>query len=159
MPIAQTPRLILREFEPADAAAMMGVFGDAEVMRFGRGVQTAQWVGDWLRRCIEEEYTRWGFGIWAVVETLGGGVIGYCGLSQLPERCAPGEAELCYRYARPHWGLGYGTEAAAAVRDHAFAKLCIPRLVAMIDPNNVASVRVAQKIGMRYERDAMFEGY
>jgi RimJ/RimL family protein N-acetyltransferase len=159
MLIAKTDRLILRHFTLADADAMAKIFGDAEVMRYGPGVQTPQWVDDWLRSWIERRYAEWGFGFWAVVEPSSGAVIGYCGLTQFSNRCAAGEAELGYRLARAHWGQGYATEAARAVRDHAFATLALPRLIAMIDPRNTASLRVAEKLGMRYERDVMFEGY
>ena len=50
-------------------------------------------------------------------------------------------------------------EAARAVRDYAFDTLCLERLIAIIDPANVASIRVAEKLGMRYEADVSFEGY
>ena len=61
--------------------------------------------------------------------------------------------------ARSYWGRGYATEAAQAVRDYAFNRLRLPRLIAMIDPQNIASIRVAEKLGMYYEKDVMFEGY
>ena len=61
MVIVKTERLILRYFEPIDSEAMMDVFGDAEVMRFGDGVQTREWVEAWLRTCLEN-YQRRGFG-------------------------------------------------------------------------------------------------
>ena len=60
---------------------------------------------------------------------------------------------------RAAWGYGYASEAARAVRDFAFFTLNIQRLIAVIDPMNVASLRVAEKIGMHYEADAMLEGY
>ena len=53
----------------------------------------------------------------------------------------------------------YATEAAQSVRDYAFNTLRLPRLISMIDPQNVASIRVAEKLGMRYEKDVVFEGY
>jgi RimJ/RimL family protein N-acetyltransferase len=86
-------------------------------------------------------------------------VIGYCGLSRFPGRCAAGDTEIGFRLARPFWGRGFATEAARAVRDHAFDTLALPRLIAIIDPGNLASIRVAEKIGMRYEKDVSFEGY
>ncbi|HEY9792445.1 MAG TPA: GNAT family N-acetyltransferase [Candidatus Obscuribacterales bacterium] len=54
---------------------------------------------------------------------------------------------------------GYGTEALTAVIRYAFDVLQLPRLIAMIDPENTASLRVAQKSGMKYEAEVMFEGY
>ena len=157
--ITETPRLILRHFDVADADALQHVFGDPHVMHFGPGVQTPQWVAEWLRTWIDRRYATWGFGMWAVVEKSSGGVIGYCGLTQFNNRCAPDDVELGYRLARAHWGRGYATEAATAARDHAFGALALPRIIAMIDPRNTASLRVAEKLGMRYERDILLEGY
>ena len=160
MVITQTERLILRQFRDDDSRALEGIFGDAEVMRYGEGVRTSQWVQSWLARWLEEHYRQWGFGMWAVVERGTADVIGYCGLSRFPGRCAtPDEAEIGFRLVRPRWGRGFATEAAAAVRDHAQGALRVPRLIALIDPANVASVRVVLKLGFRYERDAMLPGY
>jgi RimJ/RimL family protein N-acetyltransferase len=136
----------------------MDVFGDAEVMRFGDGVQTKGWVQEWLRSCIESYRTR-GFGPYAVVEEHSGNLIGYCGLFHFPDVNGQPEIEIGYRLARSAWGKGYAIEATRAVRDHAFRSLNIRRLIAIIDPSNVASIRVAEKIGMHYEADVMFEGY
>ena len=157
--IATTDRLRLRHFHILDAEPMYQVFGDPEVMRFGDGPQTKDWVNAWLRTCLEHYYQTWGFGPYAVVEKYDQGVIGYCGLFFFPDINGQPEVELGYRLARSAWGRGYATEAAGAVRDFAFNILGIQRLIAMIDPSNTASIRVAAKIGMQYEKDVMFEGY
>ena len=154
-----TERLFLRHFHILDREPMLRVFGDAEVMRFGNGVQTKEWVETWLRTCLEHYYQTWGFGPYAVVEQRSGEVIGYCGLFYSPDVGGQPEVEIGYRLARSAWGQGYATEAARAVRDFAFNTLGIKRLIAMIDPSNLASIRVAEKIGMQYEKEVMFEGY
>ena len=159
MLIAETSRLMLRQFYFEDVEAMNAVFGDAEVMRYGEGVQSPQWVRSWISSWINEYYPRQGFGFWAVVIKETSNVIGYCGLSRFPGRCAADEAEIGFRLARSYWGRGIATEAAAAVRDHGFGSLHLPKIVAIIDPANVASIRVAQKLGLGYERDVMFDGY
>lgn len=158
MIIVETKRLILRHFHVFDGEAMDRVFGDAEVMRFGPGVQTQPRVREWLRGCLEN-YQNMGFGAWAVVEKSKRDVIGYCGLFYFPDIAGQPEIEIGYRLARPFWGHGYATEAVMAVRDYGFNILCLPRLIAMIDPQNVASIRVAGKAGMCYEREVMLEGY
>lgn len=142
-----------------DAGSLYSVFGDPEVMRFGDGVQTKEWVQAWLLTCLERYHKTWGFGPYAVVTKQTQGVIGYCGLFYFPDVGGQPEVELGYRLARPAWGQGYATEAARAVRDFAFTTLSIKRLIALIDPSNQASIRVAEKIGMRYEKKVMFEGY
>jgi RimJ/RimL family protein N-acetyltransferase len=159
MVIAETPRLILRQLNSNDGGAMDAVLGDAEVMRYGHGPQSPQWVRSWIAAWGDDYYRRWGFGAWAVVDKGTAGVVGYCGLSRFPERCAAGEVEIGFRLARAHWGRGFATEAATAVTHHAFGALGLPRIVALIDPANAASIRVAEKLGFRYERDAMLPGY
>ena len=158
MIVLETARLILRHFHAFDDKALEHVFGDAEVMRFGSGVQSQSWVRDWLREC-QENYVKLGFGPWAVVSKTQHQVIGYCGLFHFPDIDGQSEIEIGYRLARSVWGQGYATEAVVAVRDYSFNVLCLPRLVALIDPQNVASIRVAKKTGMRYEKDVMLDGY
>ena len=157
--IVETKRLLLRHFCLSDTEAMNHVFGDAEVMRFGDGVQTPQWVHGWLCRCLETYQQQPGTGPWAVVEKRSAETIGYCGLFYFPDVCGQAETEIGYRLARPYWGQGYAAEAVLAVRDYAFETLGLSRLIALIDPENVASIRVAEKAGMRYEKAVMFAGY
>lgn len=159
MIIAETQRLILRHFHKFDAEPMLRIFGDPDVMRYGPGVQTKEWVQDWLKTCLENYYLAWGFGPWAVVDKSRHETIGYCGLFYFPNVAGQPEIEIGYRLARSAWGRGYATESVLAVRDYGFNVLCLPRLIAMIDPENTASIRVAQKARMIYEKDVMFEGY
>jgi len=158
MLLLKSDRLLLRHFDITDHLSLMRVFGDAEVMRFGDGVQTKEWVDHWLKVCLENYQTR-GFGPYAVLEQISGDVIGYCGLFYFPDINGRPEIEIGYRLAQSAWKYGYATEAARLVRDHAFDTLNIKRLIALIDPANVPSTRVAEKLGMRYEADVMLEGY
>ncbi|HEY1683356.1 MAG TPA: GNAT family N-acetyltransferase [Tepidisphaeraceae bacterium] len=159
MIIARTSRLILRKLHGDDCEAMETIFSDSEVMRFSAGTKTPAKVREWVERWIDDLYSQWGFGMWAVVRQSDDLVIGYCGLSRFAGRVAVNETEIGFRLARAYWGAGYATEALLAVRDYAFGILKIPKLVALIDPANVASIRVVEKAGFKYERDAMLEGY
>lgn len=134
------------------------IFGDVEVMRFGDGVQTSHWVHEWLRGC-REQYGTHGFGPWAVVDKRTKDILGYCGLLFFPDLGGQSEVEIGYRLVRSAWGRGYATEAALAVRNYGFDTLDLSRLVSLIDPRNTASIRVAKKIGMCYERYVMLPGY
>lgn len=170
-----TERLILRRFQKTDAPAMMAVLGDPEVMRFSDGVMDASGVDRWIRWVGTEGYDRVGYGHWAVC--LGGGTetseataagqavtapVGYCGVMPDP-LCAPDEAALGYRLARHAWGRGYGREAADAVLTLALnpgpTGLRLRRVIALVDPGNRASIRVAEGIGMRHVRDISLPGY
>ncbi len=153
-----TERLLLRHFDLQDAEPIYQVFGDPEVMRFSDGLKTKEWVQDWLHLCVER-YQDWGFGPYAVVKKSSQAVVGYCGLFFFPNIDGQAEIEIGYRLARSAWGQGYATEAGRAVRDYVFGTLGIKRLIAMIDPSNGASIWVAEKIGMKYEKDIMLKGY
>ncbi len=87
-----------------------------------------------------------------------GTFIGRCG-SAVRELEHGAEREVGYILAREHWGKGYATEAASAVRDHAIRELGLRRLIALIAFGNEASVRVAEKLGMVFEREVRFHGH
>jgi ribosomal-protein-alanine N-acetyltransferase len=157
--VLTTKRLILCPLHSRDVGPLYArIFSDPEVMRFGDGVQTQEWVRNWLQQHLDG-YRTLGFGPYAVVEKQTQEVLGYCGLFYFPDINGQPEVEIGYRLARSAWGQGYATEAARAVRDYAFYTLGRKRLIAMIDPANVASIRVAQKLGMHYEGEIWMEGY
>jgi RimJ/RimL family protein N-acetyltransferase len=159
MILVHTERLFLRHFHVEDEEPLLrGIFADAEVMKYGDGVQTSEWTRAWLQTCLLR-YQTWGFGPYAVVEGRTHDVIGYCGLFHFTNVNGKSEVEIGYRLRRTAWGRGYATEAARAVRDYAFDTLGLTRLIAMIDPANLPSIRVAEKIGMKYEQDVLFDGY
>jgi RimJ/RimL family protein N-acetyltransferase len=154
-----TERLFIRTFHILDIEPLYRIFCDEEVMRYSDGVHTKEWVQDWLHTCLKQDYQTRGFGPYAITEQVSRTVIGYCGLFSFPNVNGQPEIEIGYRLVKSAWGQGYATEAAGAVRNHAFSMLGIKRLIAMIDPANVASIRVAEKIGMHYEQSILFPGY
>jgi RimJ/RimL family protein N-acetyltransferase len=152
----ETERLLLRAPEAEDIDAFAEMYADPEATRFIGGVRSREQVTRWLaeRRAA---FARQGYGMCAVVERSSDRVIGRCGLVHWEIEGAD-ELEVGYAFARPFWGNGYGTEAAAAVRDYAVAKLRRARLISLIDPENERSVRVAEKLGMAHEREVEFHG-
>lgn len=155
-----TARLTLRHFQAEDDKALHdAVFADREVMRFGDGPQSLEWTRAWIETSQQDYYETKGYGPYAVIERSSQLLIGYCGLFYFPEVNGQPEIEIGYRLARSAWGQGYATEAAVAVRDYAFTTLAIRRLISIIDPSNLASIRVANKLGMIFESEVMFEGY
>jgi ribosomal-protein-alanine N-acetyltransferase len=157
--VTRTARLLLRRFTPADAGAMYRIYGDAEVMRF-MGPPPASVADEAanLRAHVAKYYERQGFGLWGVVREDTGELIGRCGLlrSEIGGRM---ETEVSYLLARGHWGHGYAAEAAGAVLAYGFHVLAMPRIVAVIDPGNHASRRVAERIGMTYEGDVPYKQF
>jgi ribosomal-protein-alanine N-acetyltransferase len=158
MIILKTDRLHLRQFRESDAAAMRQVFADAEVMHHGPGVQSDRWIKDWLLECAQN-YENRGFGPMAVVMINADEPIGYCGFFHFPDINGRSEIEIGYRLARAFWGHGYATEAVLAACDYGLDVLGLSRLIAMIDPANTESIKVAEKVGFKYEADVMLEGY
>lgn len=154
-----TERLSLRPFRTDDAEALTIVFGDAEVMRFGDGPQDLEWIRRWVAERIETEANEPGRGVWAVIERASDILIGYCGFFRFPDIGGQAEIEIGFRLGRRYWGRGFATEAATAMRDHGFGALGLGRLVCLIDPANTASIRVAEKLGMTFEKGVLMDGY
>lgn len=94
------------------------------------------------------------YSLWPVVEKSTDRIVGDCGLTA-KEVDGRREIEIVYVFAADVWGKGYATEAATAIRDAAFTQRGLTRLIALIDPANVASARVAEKIGMRFEAETV----
>jgi len=104
------------------------------------------------------EYRERGFGEWATVSRLTGETVGLCGLIAWSDIDGAEELEVAYLLDRGAWGRGLGTEVAAAIRDWAALALGRDRLVSCIYPENTASIRVAEKIGMRFEKEFEYHG-
>jgi RimJ/RimL family protein N-acetyltransferase len=157
--LLETDRLLLRRFCAEDLSGLMTVLGDPEVMRFSvsGALDEATVKTSTLPSYIASYDGPLRLGRWAIIRKGDGGLIGFAGLGpQTLDECE--EIEIGYRLARQEWGRGYATEAVVALRDYAFDVKRLPRLIAIIDPSNMRSQRVAEKIGMRYERDAPFYG-
>ena len=158
MIVATTKRLTLRHASPDDAIAMRSGFCDAEVMRYGDGPQTDGWIRSWIA-LMNRNYDERGYGLWIVTKIGNPRAIGYCGLTWFPNINGRAEIEVGYRLAREYWNTGFATEAALAVRDLAFICRGLDRLVSIIDPDNFRSIRVAEKLGMKYDGDVLLDGY
>jgi RimJ/RimL family protein N-acetyltransferase len=156
IPTLETTRLRLRRPSEADTDGLARMFADARYMRFLGDGETADRATAW--RAIAGALGHWalrGFGFFSVEEKVSGAFIGWTGLLH-PEGW-PG-IEIAWGIAPSFWGRGLATEAGGSVRDFAFDRLRLPRLVSIIHPENAASIRVALKIGERFERAIDFQG-
>jgi RimJ/RimL family protein N-acetyltransferase len=158
----ETERLVLRKPRVEDAADLAAAYADPETVRYiGDGstatrAEVERGIEQWLER-----WESWGMSLFSLERREDGRVLGRAGfLLWDPETWeVPGdETELGWLLAREHWGHGYATEAALALRDWAFGERGLTRLISLIQHANERSVRVAVRIGERYERDVKVRG-
>lgn len=153
-----TPRLLLRPMHAEDAADLLAVFADPKVMAsFGNFLFDRAMMDGWVARNLEHQ-VRYGHGLFSVVVRDSGLLIGDCGLEHMELDGEP-ETELGFDLRSDYWNRGLATEAATAVRDYAFSELKLPRLISLIRTTNGASMRVAEKIGMKPERQLARDGH
>ena len=156
MIVTETKRLILRYFIPSDIDRLAKIVADPEVMRFSEtGVKNRAQAEDFLDWMLYH-YQKYGFGLYAVIDKESSELIGYCGLL-LWTLDNHREMEIGYRLATDYWGRGLATEAAKAVRDYGWQLTKSDRIICIIEPTNYNSIRVAEKLGMKYEKDTVFK--
>lgn len=142
----ETSRLILRPMLQTDFDGLYLIFTDPKVMAaFNHPLFTTEQMQGWLGRNLDHQ-SQYGYGLFSVLLKETDELIGDCGLEQMEDMNA---AELGYDFRSEFWNQGYASEAASAVRDYAFDVLKLPRLISLIRVGNVASKRVAEKVGMK----------
>ena len=141
----ETKRLLLRPMLQSDFDALLLIFTDIKVMdAFNHPPFMHEQMQRWLQRNLDHQ-NEYGYGLFSVILKENGELIGDCGLEQMDDMNA---AELGYDFRSTFWNQGYATEAAFAVRDYAFEVLNLPQLISLIRVGNLASKRVAEKVGM-----------
>lgn len=155
--ILETARMRLREYRQDDLDELAAMFADEETMRFYPRPKTRDealaWI-EWNVRLYSEE----GFGLWVMESVETAEFLGDCGLTpQTVEGVT--DIEVGWHTKRAFWNEGLATEAALACRDVGFTQFGLQRLISIIDPENIASRRVAEKIGMRPEKTAIHNDY
>jgi RimJ/RimL family protein N-acetyltransferase len=150
----ETPRLQLREFTMDDLDELTALRSDSSVMKY-IGEQTREKVTERLRFYISS-YGPNGFGVWGVMLKGETKLIGWCGLMYLEE--TP-EVEVGYGIAMDYWGQGLMSEAAAACLNYGFNEIGLERIVAVALPENTASRRIMEKLGMKYEKNVRHYGF
>lgn len=133
-----------------DLDVMAELLGDAEVMRFYPAPKTRDEAVAWIE-WNQRNYAVHGYGLW-IIETHDGEFVGDCGLTW-QEVNGVLKLEVGYHVGTRWQGRGFATEAAAACRDLAIVRIAADELVAIIHPENRASERVAEKIGIRRVAD------
>ncbi len=157
MKILETRRLVLRRLEMDDLDDLFALYRDPIVRRyFPEGTLTYEETKDELEWFLNGHPEHPELGLWATIHKETNRLIGRCGL---PPWTIDGgfEVEVAYLLAPSYWGRGLGTEAAQAVLGYGFEELRLPRLLCLIDRDNLASINVASKIGMTFEKEARDE--
>ncbi|QOL51070.1 GNAT family N-acetyltransferase [Massilia litorea] len=150
MIVLQTERLRVRHMVPEDAAFMLGLLNDPAWHRYigDRGIRTLEGARDYILTGPMAMVARLGFGFDIVERAEDGCPIGVCGLAK---RDFLDDVDIGYAFLPQYGGQGYAIEAARAVLAHA-KRLGLKRIVATVRPDNSASIRVLEKLGLRFER-------
>ena len=155
--ILQTMRLILRPFQDEDIRRLAELMANRDFMRFSLGPYTREQTQTVLQKFLSWDEA----GLpsqFAVILRSNNELIGYCGFLHWHIDGAD-EIEIGYRLDPDYWNRGLASEAAQAVRDHAFRDLTLPKVISLIHPDNVPSRRVAEKNAMKIERETVFRGF
>jgi RimJ/RimL family protein N-acetyltransferase len=152
----ETERLLIRPFTIDDLSELRRMRLDEDVSRYlgTPEMRTPEFVERRLRFYIacQEKH---GFSMSKAVRKTDGVMVGWGGLQPLEET---GEIEVGYGFDKPFWGQGYATELASAWLRYGFERVRLKRIVAVAVPENTASTRVMEKLGMKYEKRALHYG-
>ena len=156
IPIQVTDRLRLRAFTADDAPVMHNIMTGQDVMKYFPGAPTVslKHVEKMIVRILQHWSDRQ-YGLWAIEFIETSELIGRCGLQQIPET---DEVEVDFIVSRDYWGQGIATEAGQASVDFAFDKLKVKELVGIVHPNNIASQRVLEKLGLQFVEATQYFG-
>ena len=148
----ETERLLIRPFKMEDIGPSYIMNLDAEVSRYtgDGGVVSKKEIE---RRIVENvfgDYDKYGFGRLAVELKGENKFIGFTGLKYLEDM---DEVDLGYRFMKEYWGKGIATESAQACLNLAFDTLELSKIIAMVLPENIGSIRVLKKLNFEYEKD------
>lgn len=146
----ETERLLIRLPLPEDFPEYWEMNRDPEAKKYTGGViqlDYAEALAIHLQVCKDFEEQNPKCCVFSVIEKSTGKCIGYCGLHYSE---ILGGIELCYGYSRPNWGKGYGSEAAQKMLEYGQKVLGLPVILAAVNPENIASEKILQKIGMKF---------
>lgn len=155
MNIIETSRTVLRKLTMNDLNDLAAMFSNPRVMKYlglnGQPVSKAE-----TRELLESMIRFWqvkGYGRMAVISRQTDKLIGIAGL-----RCYEGDAEIFYLLDEPYWGKGLATEIGNAILEYGFRKFDFPRIIAVTRPANAATLKVLDKIGLKFIKKDVVQG-
>jgi RimJ/RimL family protein N-acetyltransferase len=157
MKVLESERLVLREFDLADAEFILELLNESAFVRFigDKGVRTRADAREYLQKGPLDSYRRFGFGLYLASLRADGMPIGMCGLVKREELA---DVDVGFAMLARYGSRGYAAEAAAAVLEYGRRTLNLGRIVAIAKPDNEASVAVLEKIGLEFERMIRLSG-
>jgi RimJ/RimL family protein N-acetyltransferase len=156
IPTITTPRLLLRAFTEEDLVPLHRILGERDVLRYFP--KTDPLSRDRVQKMIVRLLTHWeerGYGLWAVVSRSTGELMGRSGLQYLTET---EEVEVDFILDQAFWGRGLATEAGQASLQYGFESVGVGSVVGIVHPENIASQRVLEKLGMRFTERKQYFG-
>jgi len=158
MKILETDRLILRCLTTADAAFMLKLMNEPDFHRFvgDRGLRTTDDAATYLLEKILPSYARFGFGFYRVELKSDGSPIGMCGLVK---RETLEWVDVGFAFLESFRGKGYAFESAKAVMDYGRNVFHLQRIVGVTAPDNQISIRLLEKLGLRFEKSIQLPGF
>lgn len=143
--------ITLRPAQLSDLDALAAIWADPEVTRY-LPTRSAPIPRERVEQALARYAREWrerGYSVWVIVDDATGQVAGYCGLRYIDDL---GEVEVLYGLAKAYWGRGIATQAARAALTFGFDTLGLERIIALAVPGNIASRRVIEKAGLKYEK-------
>ena len=153
----ETSRLILRRLTEDDAEFILGLLNEPSFLQFigDRGVRTLEDARAYIQKGPIASYERFGFGLLLVSRNEDGAPIGMCGLLK---RDALENVDVGFAFRPAYWANGYAFEAASAVLARGKTMFGLTRVAAITQPDNRGSIRVLEKLGLRFERMVTMPG-
>ena len=152
----ETARLRHRSLNADDAERFYALNSDPEVMRHTCEEPPSSVAATREAIANYPDFDTYGFGRWGcVLKGQEDSIIGFCGLKFLPEL---DEVDVGYRFFPQFWGQGIATEACAASVQFGFEVLGLGRIIGLVRPENIASIRVLEKVGMLNEGEFDYDG-
>lgn len=146
MSVLETPRLALRELRADDAEFILTLLNEPSFLQYigDRNVRNVDDARRYIASGPVESYARNGFGLYLVERKEDGSPLGMCGLLR---RDTLPEVDIGFAFLPAHWGRGYAFEAASAAIEHARSVVGLRRLVAIVSPDNEASMKLLARLG------------
>jgi RimJ/RimL family protein N-acetyltransferase len=155
--VLETERLALRRLSPDDAAFILRLLNEPSFIRYigDKGVRTLDDAREYIRHGPVDSYRQYGFGLYLTSLKEDGAPIGICGLLK---RDALEDVDIGFAFLPQYWSKGYATESAAAVMAYGRDVLGLRRIVGIAAPDNQGSIKVLQKLGLRFEKVVRLPG-